>query len=382
MDFFFPKAQIDWKYGLTSTQYLQISCPNLTSDDSLFTKNSTLIYDNIEIVSGMCLFNGAILKTSISEERGGVDPDKITHTKPTINETDYIAHSSSAIADIASMFIARIREQNSKQLVSIKLDIPSFQYYHWVVDKFEKQLCTSIEALKWMEAVDIRHYQIAKVFMNSVQHELRQRGVNSDSYEIHIPTRITSFALSIREALQNQECPSLESVLQILDCKKDGLWRDFSQFVPTKEKPRDWKDLSYLFYVSEVVKSALVKSDTGHQTASRLDRTSDIRPPVNDQRILTSTKKRNSKPQSNSRRLIINIDDSAERRIYSWSQEMLKKIRQSHCSVSNPTLVEVYLCRRIFVNGNKTRNRLYHQDPMPWLLCFLVYRNMMEMGAS
>jgi hypothetical protein len=114
-----------------------------------------------------------------------------------------------------------------------------------------------------------------------------------------------------------------------------------------------------------VIKSALVESNTRYQAAHRPDRTSDIQPPLNDQLIVKSAKKRNSKVQSNSRRLIINIDDSAERRIYSWSQEMLKKIRQSHCNMSNPTLVEVYLCRRVFVNGNKTRNRLYHQDPMP-----------------
>ncbi|KFZ17957.1 hypothetical protein V501_01465 [Pseudogymnoascus sp. VKM F-4519 (FW-2642)] len=367
MNFLFPKAQIDWKYGLTSTstQYMQISCPNLKSDDSLFTKMGTLIYDNMEIVSGMCLFNGTILKTSISEEEGGVDPDKITHIKPTINETDYIARSSSAIADIASILTARIREQNSTQLVRIKLDIPSFQYYHWVVDKFEKHLCTGIEALKWMEAVDIWHGQIAKVFTNSVQHQLRRRGVSPDSYEINIPSRITSFALSIREALQDQKCPSLQTVLEILDSEKDGLWRAFYQFVPVKEKPQDWEDLSYLFYVFEVIKSALVESNTGYQAASRLDRTSDTQPPLKDQLVVKSAKKRNSKVQSNSRRLIINIDDSAERRIYSWSQEMLMKIRQSHCNMSNSTLVEVYLCRRVFVNGNKTRNRLYHQDPMP-----------------
>jgi len=361
-EFHFPTVSADKKRGLISTQHLQISCPTLNLEDSLFSEYDTPVFDHIEIVSGVCIFNGDTLKTSISHSGSGrVDPEKLNNAKPTFHEMEYIARSSSAIADIAAMVISRIREHGSTLLVRISLDVPSFHYYHSVVRKFEEGLCTAEDALKWMDAVDLRHDQIFQVFTHSVQHELLRRGVTPAWYEIRTSLRTTSAAISIRQALQGGAIPSLEDVLQNLDDEKDGLWRDFYQLITTKERPRDLGDLGNLFYVFEVVKPALIKTATRYQLTSMPERTNRAKSTFKGQLDSKSANKTKSK----SRCLILTIDDPAERRIYSRSQEALRKIRGSRTHMMNPTLVEVYMCRRVFVNGNKTRSRLYHQDPMP-----------------
>lgn len=362
MHFHFANASVNCEHNFTTTQYLQISCPNLKSEASFFTEQNVPVYDHVEISSGICIFNGDIIQASISEaENGAAHFRKIMYSKPTIYEMEYIARSSSAIADIASVLIARTRGHRSRPLISIGLDVPSFQYYYSVVDKFDKGLCPARKALEWIDAVDLRHDQIAQVFTNSVEHELRRRGANPDDYRIHASSRSTTVALSIKQALQNGSIPSLGSILQRLDHEKDGLWRAFYQFVPTKEKPRIMEDLGYLFYVFEAIKAALENPATAYPVTSRLEGTRHSRCTLEERYGPMPENETRPKP----RRLIIAIDDAAERRIYSRSQEILKKIRQSHIGMSNSTLVEVYLGRRVFINGNKTRVRLYSHDPMP-----------------
>ncbi len=341
-EFHFPSAFSN--HGLTSTQHLQISCPNLKFGETLFMENGTPCFDQIDIVSGVCIFNGGILIKSISSpQRGKLDAEYLRHAKPTFHEMDYIARSSSAIADVATMAISRNREQRSGSRVSISLDIPSWHYYGLPVANFAQGLCTATEALDWMDSVDQRHDQIGRVFMESVQHEVGKRGIHDHSgYQIQTSSRTNSVAFSIRKALRNGEVPSMVNVLQSLNDEEDGNWRDFYSCIPLKEMPQDIEALGHLYYVFEVAKPALHK--------------------IRDQQ--PSTIKEEEKMKSRNRRLIINIDDPAERRIYSRAQEVLRKLRASS-NKADSTLVEVYICRRVVVNGNQTRARLYHHDPMP-----------------
>ena len=131
-----------------------------------------------------------------------MDPEKLSSAKPTSHEMEFIARSSPAIADIAAILISRRQEQHSELVVRITLDVPSFHYYHSVVRKDGEGLCSADDAVRWMDAVDLRHDQIAQVFMDSVQHELLRRGVTPDGYEIRTSLRTNSAALSIRQGLQ------------------------------------------------------------------------------------------------------------------------------------------------------------------------------------
>lgn len=329
--------------SVTSTQHLQISCPTLKCGTSaLFTRGGTPCFDRIGVISGVCTFNGGLLLDSISASQSGkIDVERLAQAKPTFHEADYIARSSSAIADVAAMVMSRIREHRSGQRVNITLDVPSWHYYHSAVTKFAQRRCTATEALVWMDAVDQRHDQIGEAFMHSVQHELGKRGIvhGHSGYEIRISSRTTSAALSIRKALCHGEVPSLEGVLQGLYAEADGLWRDFYSRIPERERPKDLEGLGYLYYIFEVAKLALAK----HVSANEEKR-----------------KAKSKKP----RRLVISVDDPAERRVYSRAQEVLRKIRASS-DKADSALVEIYLCRRVVVNGNRRRARLYHHDPMP-----------------
>ena len=358
IEFRFPGNLNDRQLSLKSKQYLHISLPRKSFNESLFTERNRPFYEHIDIVSGICIFNQSVLKASISDPKSaGVDLDKLKHTKPTMYEMEYIARSSSAIADMASMIISRIREHESTILVHIGLDVPSFQYYQSIIAKSENGLCSTSEVLTWMDAVDLRHNQIAEVFNKSVRHELQQRGIKPGSYEICASSGTNLVSLFLRKSLQNQEIPSLESVLQRLDDEEGGLWRNFYQLIPTKDRPREREDLNHLFYVFQVVKRALMETATRCQSMSMVERNKSTQSTFKDLPDPGSVRK--------TRRLIISIDEPLERRIYSRSQEVLKKIRKSPQHLTDPTLIELYLCRRVFVHGNRDGNDLYKQDPMP-----------------
>ena len=69
-----------------------------------------------------------------------------------------------------------------------------------------------------------------------------------------------------------------------------------------------------------------------------------------------------------SRRLFLSIHHGAERRIYSKAQNILKIIRASVLEFAGPTLMETYLCKRVFINGIQYKTHLYNHDPKPELL--------------
>ena len=224
----------------------------------LFTQHGAPVYDRIEIISGICLFNGDLFLASLSEPHGGrVDPIAF-QTGPTLQEVEHIARSSGAIADLAALFISRVQERRSNVLVTITLDIPSFHYYHSVVEKFRTGLWSTKTALEWMDAVDLRHDQIAMVYTGMVKQELERRGILGN-YEVRTSSTSSPVARLSREALRLGKCPRLDEAFKSLDEDKDGLWRYFYRHVPAKDRPLKWEDLGYLFYVFEVGKSALVE---------------------------------------------------------------------------------------------------------------------------
>ncbi|KAJ5365370.1 hypothetical protein N7517_008256 [Penicillium concentricum] len=347
VEFRFPKADF------TSLQYLQTSWKGLESGDTLFTKEGTPTFEEVSIVSGVCLFNARLLAMSAtSPKTGDVDIPLLRDSIPTYNELDYIARSSSAIADVAAMNISRAREQGSEQRINIKLDIPSWHYFHSVATKFALKQCSNTQALDWMDAVDQRHDQMGQVFVETIKDELEQRGIHdSTSYVVGITSRTNPAALMIRRSLEHGEVPSLEAILAALDSEKDGCWKRFYEMIPLKERPTNLDQLGYLYYVYEAIQPSLVE-----RQAEPIRLTSNQTKKVN----LSKKALKKRKP----RRLIISIDDSAERRIYSRAQRILSKIRQ--CSEKPETfLVESYVCRRFLINGNEDRARLGRLDPIP-----------------
>lgn len=105
--------------------------------------------------------------------------------------------------------------------------------------------------------------------------------------------------------------------------------------LPPKEHPQNFRDLGYLFYVYEIIRPALVDN------------------------------MRSGVGIPKSGRLILGIDNGTERRIYSRSQKLLKKIRNSPAVERPSALVEVYMSRRVFINSNEAGSNLYLDDPTP-----------------
>ena len=334
----------------TSTQLLHFSCPSLNTKEVLFAGHGIPLFDRVDILSGMCLFSAEIMRGSVMED-GHVDVRKLLYANPTLYEMEYIARSSSAIADVAATIILRStaleqRAHHEFSLpVSITLDVPSFHYYQLIDDKLEQGLCSASEAIAWIEAVEQRYDQVARVFENAVRYELGRRGISpTQDCEIRVSPRTNLVASSIHRALKDLRNPCLNNILHELGNQKDGVWQDFYKLVPSHEQPQDFRALGYLFYIFQVVRPALMKNPM-HSS------------------LVNSSGSDSSGPSSRLQSLLISVDDSAERRIYSRAQKFLKKIRNSPESLTNPTLVEMYMIQRVFINGNESGSNLYLDDP-------------------
>jgi hypothetical protein len=116
---------------------------------------------------------------------------------------------------------------------------------------------------------------------------------------------------------------------------EEPAWTRFMQFVPDKERPKNFGSLGYLFHVYQVVRHAFGNGSEHEPTQPGL---------------------------------LISIDDSAEWGVYSRAQKLLKGIRESTTS-SSPVLLETYLCRRVFVGNNANGSELYFHDPYPRSVC-------------
>lgn len=364
-NFAFPVVTSDGiEHHLDSVQHLQISSPTLKLDSGLLQRRGSSGFDHIEIVTGLCIFNDHLLKTSLSS--AGSDKVNASHLSlapATIHELEYIARCSCAIADIAAMFISRRGRERSTPTISIRLDIPSWHYHFSVVQAYDRGHCGAAEALQWINAVNRRHDQIIYVLTSAVQHELQRRGANPSTYTIHISEKTNPIAAAIRQGLQIGKPPSLEDFLQGPSLRGNHLWEDFYALIPEREQPQDLEGLAYLFYVFAAVRSALTK-DTAKDHSTFSQGKSDA--------AAARSNAKGARTDTKPSRLILSVDDSAERRIYSKAQEVLRKLRSSRKDLPSPILVEAYMCRRVFVNGNKTRARLYRQETTPQPIALLT----------
>ncbi|KAF4628636.1 hypothetical protein G7Y89_g9514 [Cudoniella acicularis] len=238
-------------------------------------------------------------------------------------------------ANIASMVMLRRQSVEGKSNhLNISLDIPNFHYYPSVFGKVDQGLCTPEEALQWMDAVDRRHDQMGAVLEKAIHREIHKRTANAThKYSILVTQSDNAVATFIRQSLISGKIPTLSELLQQLSSQSDGRWREFYGLLKRSERPKDFRSLGYLFYVFEVIKKALVK-----------------RPSMP------------SESRCESRRLLISIDDIAEFRIYTKAQKYLKRIGDT--TMVKPTLLEIYPCQRMFVNGNQ-RAHFYVDDPSP-----------------
>ncbi|KXG50454.1 uncharacterized protein PGRI_069450 [Penicillium griseofulvum] len=323
----------------TSYHYLHFAGEGQPFHDRLFNNKNEAMFDRVYIQSGMCLFSMPIIQASLDNE-GRVDCTKLYYPKPTFYEADYIARTCQVLADFTAMALKSIEQAKERDPyfedipVHIGLDVPNFHYFQSVDSKLRDETCTIAEALQWMQAVEQRSDQISEVFQGYLHVELLKRNVNPSNITIEVSRRGHFVANFIRQALKQSEMPSLEVLLESLGTE-DKVWNDFYNILSPKERPQDFRDLGYLFYVYEIIRPSLVDN------------------------MRTGA----GKPKNG--RLILGIDDGTERRIYSRSQKLLKKVRNLPGVERPSALMEVYMSRRVFINSNKAGSNLYLDDPTP-----------------
>jgi hypothetical protein len=359
MEFNFPGTK-----PVISSQMLHITCPGLQPEHSLFDKDSGPAYDSVTLVSGMCLFTRKILDESISGSR--LDTQELLEMQPTLYEVERIAGLSSAIADIAALIFFKYDGKCHVPL-NIILDLPTWHYYQSIEDQLQHRGHKPTEVMDWIEAIMRRSQQLAAVLKSAVLHELNRRGVpiTQRLCDIQISPGSALVDDAFREALKYEKLPCLDDILETLNSSQDGSWRQFYPLIPDRDKPQSVKDLSYLFYVFEVVRPALlagirsVKQSTPIESAHK-DSASSGR-----QQRPASSRRCGSKENHIPRPLVISVDDPSERKLYSRAHRIFLKLPKSPTYPADPTLVQVYTTRRVFVDGNRKGERLYRHDPSP-----------------
>lgn len=340
----FEKTQFDHKTlrtetnHPTTTHYLHFSTPLAQIIPGTEGRTQPMdIVQNITVISGMCLWTSKIIQSSIPRGQR-IDIPRLQSAKVTLYEAEYLARAVPVIADLATVLSENNRYQQTP--LSIRLDIPSFHYYHSLEERLRDGCCTFPEALQWMHAVQKRHHQLSRVFSRLVDHELCRRwGETPHRRKLDIQvSRLAGLVYQlICDSLANGVLPDVDDTLRVLEAE-DATWACFYALVPKNERATDFRGLSYLFYVYQVLRPGLEEpehaAEMGHGDAST--------------------------------KLLISVDDAFERRIYSRSQKLLKKLRASlPASAAAPHLLEVYLCRRIFINSNEAGSNLYLDDPSP-----------------
>jgi hypothetical protein len=359
MQFHFPGAK-----PVVSSQMLHISCPGLQSEDSLFDKDGGSVYGSVTVLTGMCLFTRKILDESVSD--GFLDTRKLLEMQPTLYEVERIAGSSSAIADIAALIFSKYDGKCHVPL-NIILDLPTWHYYQSIEGRLQHRGYKPSEVMDWFEAIMLRSQQLAGVLKSAVLHELERRGVPSTRclYDIQISPGSAIVNEVFREALKHEKLPCLDDILERLNSSQDGSWRQFYSLLPEGDKPQSIKDLSHLFYVFEVVRPALL---AGIRTGKQLTPTESAYKDSahsGGRHHPASGRRCGSKENQIPRPLVIGVDDRSERKIYSKAHSIFLKLPKSPSYPADPTLVQVYTTRRVFVDGNRKGERLYWNDPSP-----------------
>ena len=335
---FFVETRFDLPTSLTpasivsSSQWLHFAGPSSKAAvQGLLTPGLR----NVTILSGICLFSSKAMTTA-TEDVPVIDLQNGQCNGATLYELEYIARSAPAIADLAiasrpaAERTGHNREDKACQPPQICLDIPSFHYYQTVDDLLRSGRCGFAEALHWLRTIETHHQQISHIFRGYLHVELLRRDPSIKSCFIRVTPGGERILSSIRKSLMMRTLPSVQQAIDDLSVHGPA-WTRFMQFVPDAEKPKDFRSLGQMFYVYQVVRHALGEASGDEPTQPEL---------------------------------LISVEDSAERGVYSRAQKLLKRIRESACSTS-PILLETYLCSRVFVDNNAHRSELYVHDPFP-----------------
>ncbi|KAI4648540.1 uncharacterized protein J4E78_008603 [Alternaria triticimaculans] len=337
---FFVETRFDFLTSLTptsivsSTQWLHFA--GLSSNAALHGLLTSGLR-SVTILSGICLFSSKVMtRTTVTKDVPIIDLQNGQCNGATLYELEYIARSAPAIADLAiASRPAAERTTHSNgdttcQPSQICLDIPSFHYYQTIDDLLRSGRCTFAEALHWLYVIEQHHHQISHIFRGYLHVELMRRDPSIKAYAISVTPGGERILSSIRKSLMMRTLPSVQQAIDDLGVHEPA-WTRFMQFVRDTEKPKDFRSLGQMFYVYQVVRHALGEA-SGHEP---------------------------TQPG-----LLISVEDSAERGVYSRAQKLLKRIRESTCS-SSPVLLETYLCPRVFVDNNAHGSELYAHDPYP-----------------
>ncbi|KAJ9490144.1 hypothetical protein VN97_g3149 [Penicillium thymicola] len=311
MEFLFPESR-----QRKSIQMLHVSCPSLQPGATLLDSHSGSVHDSITILSGMCLFTRKILNSTTTN--GCLDGQKLRHMSPTLYEMECIARLSAIIADVTTLTQSNFGEDN-----------------HPAVNISDA--CSLEEAIDWTEAIKLRRQQLASVLKKAVWHELGQRQVahKSTLKAIQISPESTVVDELIKETLQLSGRNSIR-------CSGTATNHTLSEI----------SGFSMYFKF----RPALLKAIPCQEAPS-------CKAPACEQPNLRRGQ-RQCLPQLP---LIISLDDRAERKIYSQAHSLLLRLSRSSNQLVNPTLVQLYMLRRVYIDGNKDGQRLYWHDPSPVL---------------
>ena len=334
----YTQIQLQYKNGATATQYFNPHCstikPNHLKDER---------FKHIDINTGICLFSKSVLSTSPGHGSSSADdempviPTLPGKVNPTLYEMEIITRLSSAIADTVGL-VGNVHLDSENPInININIDIPDFQYYWTACDLLQRKLVTISYAQSWIATIDERRNQLEAVMTSVIRAMLRDRllcGV-----KVNITSGTESAGALVKEKIALGAVPSLEEIVSALRSRgKDAAqWRELFDHLDPRHQPLNVGDLSRLMYVFKTLKPALCQKSPSTACGSIQD--------------------------TPGRRLVIQVDDVNEWRIFDRAKTFLKKYsKQRYNSLEEPILVGLFVMQRIFVAG-PGRSDLYLKDP-------------------
>lgn len=316
--------------------YSQLHCRSRNGFESINYLKAHFACDNVplhgttshvDIKTGMCLFSRSILTFSPGHEAAQRLAPPLPNTSvPTLYELEIICRTTSAIADLVGL----VRGGAAAEItLVVHLDLPDFQYYWSVCELFQQGLASLKYVQNWIHAIDTRTHQLTRAFASTLQAALGDRGLAEEA--ISLDSGKKPLVALLKKAICSGRIPTLAELLEEMARNDEtSAWSKFYGAIAKPRRPVTVADLGRLLYVYSTVKDA---TDGQHNPGKRL---------------------------------IVQVDDASEWRIFRYAKLHLKTMSRTSSGI-----IGLFPLPKLLAAG-VGRSELYHHCFGELSKCYLA----------
>ncbi len=185
-------------------------------------------FDEVNIVSGSCLFSAPAVKVSLADGGrfdmvGQAGTDKLTQSVTSIEcDPELTAYELEAAARLTWSAVPYIKAALRKgRHVRMVLDVPSTQYYLYTLDGALNGLIRPEQCLAWFDEVDARSQRVVSLCRKNLA---RLLGATYDEIEVVTSEELGDVAVLLRDRMANNVVPTLAEIVTRKLNRHDPVW--------------------------------------------------------------------------------------------------------------------------------------------------------------